>query len=193
MHYCQLRPFSRVAPAALFAVTVLVFAGCEEPEIKKYTAAKEKSTVDKSSRLAGYKAPDDWVRMSKVMSPAVAGFEIGEGKKKVTVTLTRFIDEGGLVANIDRWRKQIGLPPGNEEQNRKDIRYLNIDGEKTPYVDLANPGKADSDRILGVIAKPGSTTWFFKMYGPPDQVELHKAAFEQFVESVRFAGSGANQ
>ena len=98
-----------------------------------------------------------------------------------------------MSANIERWRGKVGLEAQkSDEEMRKSLLWLKVDGEKTPYVDLANPGKSDADRILGVVAERGPVTWFFKLQGPPDQVGQRKSEFEAFVESVKFGGTGAS-
>ena len=145
------------------------------------------------TRLESYALPDGWSRMAKPVELSVASFQVGSGDKPIVVTVSRFPGKaGGLAANITRWRGKVGLPQIDEDQLSKEMLWLKVEGEKTPYVDIANPQKADADRILGVVAERGPVTWFFKMQGTPAQVDIHKADFEKFVESVKFGATGAS-
>jgi hypothetical protein len=182
----------RFAQAAFCGVAFVGMLGCDGPEIKKYTAPREKAAPD-FTRLDSYQLPPGWTRQAKPVELSVATFQAGSNDKVVTITVSRLPGKaGGLVANLTRWRGKLGLPPIDDDQLPKEMLWLTVDGEKTPYVDLANPAKADSYRILGVVAERGPVTWFFKMQGPPDLVGQQKAAFEAFIESVKFGGTGAS-
>src|SRR5262249_28908277 len=133
-----------------------------------------------------------WTRSAKPAEFSLASFQAG-ADQRVSVTISRFgAKGGGLANNVNRWRGKVGLPDISEEQMTKEMLWLTMDGEKTPYVDLANPAKSDGDRILGAVAQRGPVTWFFKMQGPAVQVNQQKAAFEKFIESLKFGGAGAN-
>jgi hypothetical protein len=186
------RPFRRAFGISLAAFVLTGLVGCDRPEVKQYSAPRDRTAPD-NTRLESYRLPDGWTRLTKSVELSVASFQVGNGDKPIIVTVSRFPGKaGGLDANITRWRGKVGLEPLDENQAAKDILWLKVDGEKTPYVDLANPKKADADRILGVVAERGPVTWFFKMQGAPDKVGQQKAAFEAFVESIKFGGTGAN-
>jgi hypothetical protein len=178
--------------ALAICVLAMFAVGCDHPQIKTYTAPREKPDPN-FEPLVGYDLPKGWVRITQPMEMTLAAFKIGDGGKPVLITISRFPGKtGGLGANIERWRGKVGLPPVSEEQMRKELLELPVAGVKMPYVDLVNSKKADADRILGVIAERGPVTWFFKMQGPPDLVSQHKTAFEDFVKSLKFGSTGAN-
>jgi hypothetical protein len=133
--------------------------------------------------------PDPWSRPL----PAAAAFRAGKDRGAPEVTVTPLGGAaGGLLANVNRWRGQVGLAPVEEGDLQKDLHTLDVDGKPAPYVDLAGQGSSGR-RILAVLAVRGGTTWFFKMMGPADAVGRHKAAFEQFVKSVRFDSEFKNE
>jgi hypothetical protein len=180
------------AAVGLCVLATLGLVGCDHPEIKTYAAPREKPDPD-FAPLVGYDLPKDWVRLTQPMEMTLAAFKAGDGSKSVSITISRFPGKtGGLAANIERWRGKVGLPSVSEEQMRKELLELPVAGVKTPYVDLVNPKKTEADRILGVVAERGPVTWFFKMQGPPDLVGQYKAAFEEFVKSLKFGSTGAN-
>jgi len=45
-------------------------------------------------------------------------------------------------------------------------------------------------RMLTAIFPQKDRTWFFKLTGPPEEVEKHKGEFEHFIQSVRFTKKG---
>jgi hypothetical protein len=213
-HSSRPRRFRRVALIGLCGLAIVGLAGCEDPQIKKYSAAREKITPD-FTRLGSYKVPEGWTRLNRPQAPGkdpnkdpslqpLATFEVRKGDKSVLVTVSRLPGgAGGLSMNIMRWRGQIGFPKATTDEEfdkeLKEIREfeeglpkLMVDGEKAAYVDLINPRKKDAGRILGVAVERGPVTWFFKMHGPGELVEQEQKAFKEFVESVKFGGTGAN-
>jgi hypothetical protein len=137
-----------------------------------------------------YVTPPGWQKADRPVTRfAVAEFTIGAGDREARATIS--LAGGDPVANIQRWREQLGLPPGTEDEVKKDVRPIEVDGNPGQFVDLAGPESAGRQRILGVIVVRGGQSWFIKLRGPADLVESQKAAFEAFVKSVRFgAGPG---
>jgi hypothetical protein len=176
-----------------------------------YANAGGKAVTDQSARALGhdlaralrkylepapgapaFQAPKGW-RPVEDRGVMLARFEVGEGKHMASATVMTLLGEGGgLVANVNRWRAQIGLDALDEQAVARAVRPIKVDGLPGHGVDLTGPqvdGKA-SQRILAVVVKEGDRVWFFKLMGPADLVAEEKQAFEQFVESVRFDGPG---
>ena len=93
-------------------------------------------------------------------------------------------DGGGLAANVNRWRGQLGLP------TVADISTTPIDvaGGKAQLVDMSgtNAQTSKPTRLLGVIVAENGQTWFYKLMGDAGVVESQKAAFTQFVQGVKY-------
>jgi hypothetical protein len=119
--------------------------------------------------------------------PTEAAFTIRDGERSAEVTIT--IAFGDLRSNVNRWRKQVGLPDQTEDELKKELKTLTVAGDSAVYADLIAPGDdAARKRILGVILNRNRSSWFFKMTGPADIVGKNKDAFEKFVGSVKFEG-----
>lgn len=120
----------------------------------------------------------------------VATFAAGRDEKRVEIAVTAFPgDVGGNLANLNRWRMQVGLPPVNEEQMKKDLTEVKTAGAGTALVaDLTSEDKAR--RLLGAIIPHKDRTFFVKALGPAEPVAAQKEAFVQFVKSFKFAGGG---
>lgn len=91
-------------------------------------------------------------------------------------------DVGGLAANINRWRNQIGLSPLDETSLRQQSMDKDVGGYASHIVWL----QGDSSTIMGAIVPRASDTWFFKATGPAATLEEHRQAFADFLESVTF-------
>lgn len=94
-------------------------------------------------------------------------------------------DVGGEVANVNRWRSQIQLPPVSEAEVAKAITRLEANGLKLAWVELANNVSGAPTRVLGAWVPFQTSTWFFKLTGPDALVAKEKAAFLQFLTTVK--------
>lgn len=129
-----------------------------------------------------YDVPEGW-KETGAGGIRKAGFEIRDGDDKAEVTITSAM--GDLIANVQRWRTQVGLEPGTEADVKKELQSIEALGGKCPYADVAGPG---GKRILAVVIEQPGQTLFVKMMGPTALVGKQKQAFEAFVRSLRTAG-----
>lgn len=97
---------------------------------------------------------------------------------------------GGLEANLNRWRKQMGQPDYTPEQFAT-LPKKTLLGQEASYVDFegdfTNVGSAEAlkgYRLVGLIHQAPAFSLFVKMTGPKELVESNLAAFEQFANSI---------
>lgn len=126
-----------------------------------------------------------------ISRPAV--FLVRDGEHLAEVSVVPLAgDGGGAAANVNRWRRQLGLDPLGDAEIQKELRNLDVAGGKAPYVDLIGRDPTGPKRILGAWIAHGGRTWFIKMMGSPELVGKQQAGFEAFVQSIRFPdGEGA--
>jgi hypothetical protein len=141
---------------------------------------------EKPEQLA-YDVPPGW----QPQPPGVmrlAAFKTTLGDKAAEITISKLGgDGGGLLANINRWRDQLGLPPATAAEVQKQGKMLDSKAGSVVYIDLTGP----KGRMLAGILLHGGQSWFVKMTGPPELVGRQQPAFEAFVKSLRFE-AGAN-
>ncbi|HLP01175.1 MAG TPA: hypothetical protein VK163_04055 [Opitutaceae bacterium] len=95
-----------------------------------------------------------------------------------------------LLANINRWRGQVGLAPLTEAQLAAETTAVeNAAGLKFVTVELLGQTGAGSTRVLGAILYRGEEAWFFKLSGPDAVVAAEKPAFLDFLRTVHPANS----
>jgi len=95
---------------------------------------------------------------------------------------------GGDLANVNRWRGQVGLEAIADADLQKLSEKVEVAGQAADLYDLAgtSPGSGDAERIIGVISHRDDMAWFFKMTGDAALVEAQKPAFVSFLKSVEF-------
>jgi hypothetical protein len=124
-------------------------------------------------------APAVWaVKKGSAMrrgSYAVSG---PEGAGDVSVTAFPG-DVGGNLANVNRWRGQLQLPPVSDPSGA--LLPLDSNGLHMLVFEGANQGS----RMIGAIVPHAGATWFFKFTGPDALVAREKPAFIGFLRTVR--------
>jgi len=96
---------------------------------------------------------------------------------------------GGLLANINRWRGQLGKEPIDEaalKENSQTVKTVFGDAMVVEIEGLAPNGDATKDgRLIGAIAEQGDNAWFFKLRGNTALASAEKANFIQWIQSVK--------
>jgi hypothetical protein len=97
-------------------------------------------------------------------------------------------DGGGLLANLNRWRGQLGLAPTTEANLSAETQSLDLAAGKATLADIsgkdARTGK--DARLLAVVVPQSGHTWFYKLMGDAKVVDGEKAAFLKFVQTAKY-------
>jgi hypothetical protein len=133
-------------------------------------------------------APATW--KTKAASAMRKGsYAIGEAGAEADLSITAFPgDVGGELANINRWRGQVSLPPLIEADVPAAVTRLTENGLPITIVDCAGTG-ANAQRVLGAIVPFAGATWFFKLLGPDAVVAKARPEFLAFIKTVKAAPS----
>lgn len=128
--------------------------------------------------------PEGWQRLPDRPMRA-ATLAAGEGDAAVELSVTSFPgDVGGLANNVNRWRRQLGLPPQDEETILGGVSVITANGLSLQLVELAHNGTA---MRVAILPHEGNT-WFFKMTGSEAAILAEQERFEAFVRTIRFDG-----
>jgi hypothetical protein len=118
----------------------------------------------------------------------VAKFTIGEGSATAVNVSMSAGDGGGLLANVNRWRGQLGQAPWSETELQAQVKDIPLADGKATLVEMsgkdARTGQAAT--VVGAIVPRSGQTWFYKLMGDATTVESQKAAFTQFVKAVKY-------
>ncbi len=95
--------------------------------------------TDDKDKPVDWTAPEGWEKVpNRSNSLALATFRVGP--KDDPAELTVSAAGGSLLANVNRWRGQIGLKPIAENGLDKVTKPLDVNGVKGTRVDLSGPG-----------------------------------------------------
>jgi hypothetical protein len=95
---------------------------------------------------------------------------------------------GGLAANINRWRGQLGLAPWSEAELAQNTREIEVAAGKAVYVELSGTD-SNTERpatTLGAKITVGESTWYYKLMGEPALVAAQKESFVAFLKGVKY-------
>lgn len=137
---------------------------------------------------ASWTAPPDW----QPVPPAqflIAEYSIqGANGAKADVNVAVLDgDGGGPLANINRWRVQIGLGPIDENGLAQISRSVDGTDGKETVVHLVSKDARTS--IVGVIVPENGRTWFYKMTGDTQLLFTEEDAFFNFIQSAHYANA----
>jgi hypothetical protein len=130
-----------------------------------------------------WSAPAAWT--PKALGPMRKGsFSIKTDSGELDLSITAFPGAtGGLEANLNRWRGQVGLDPLSPQEVITAAEKFEANGLQFTVVDYAGNGK----RLVGAVVQYGGDSWFFKLMGPDAPVAGQKAGFVEFLHTVKEA------
>jgi hypothetical protein len=97
-------------------------------------------------------------------------------------------DGGGMLANLNRWRTQLGLGPVAEADLAKEVQPLDLPAGKASFADVTGKDARNGQptRMVAVVIPRSGETWFYKLMGEAQLVQQEKDAFIKFVQSVKY-------
>jgi len=162
------------------------------PDISSLPGMSPTATPGAGSAQLTWKTPAGWTELAPGQM-RVGSFKItgADGKLADVSIIPLGGVAGGNVANVNRWRGQIGLEPVSADEINKIAQAVEIAGQPAEMYALSgkNPGNGEPAGILAAITQCGDTAWFFKMTGDPGLIAEQKSAFVEFLKSVKFASA----
>lgn len=130
-----------------------------------------------------WKLPDGWTASPNPGARYATITIPGPNDTKAELAITKFPgDVGGDLANVNRWRGQIGMEPVDAAALAPLVTKITAGPKTIQLVDCSGPNV----RCAAGWVRHGAETWFFKLTGPDALVGAEKAKFAAFLESVRF-------
>lgn len=146
-----------------------------------------------------FETPDGWQSLPAT-GMRKAAFRVVDGSASADVTVIDFPASAGPMisdplANVNRWRAEVGLDPLGEIELPSVLETLDVDGvsasliEAIPDKSLPKESKGGRATVAAMVTHD-NTIWFFKMTGDRDVVVDQRDAFQSFLKSVRFYSGG---
>lgn len=178
----------------LTAVGLVGLVGCEEAVIEEHAVPKGVEVVDEPAQSTPAPAPDassvgarpwtvpaDWKPVDEQRPMRLATYAAETELGVVEVAISRFPgDVGGMLANVNRWRGQVGLAPAEEA----DLAGM-MDRFETPgFVGHTMRLEGAEQHILAasIYETDEDRTWFVRVTTDPakaDAVESDVFAFSR--------------
>jgi len=118
-----------------------------------------------------------------ITKPQVAMRKATFGAGDAEIAISAFPgDVGGSLANVNRWRGQVGLAA--IDQSELDRTSTVLDNSNLHFTIVEAIGPNAKAVVAGLLPWNGST-WFFKLTGSSDAVEKQKVSFLQFLKTVK--------
>jgi hypothetical protein len=92
---------------------------------------------------------------------------------------------GGELANVNRWRGQIGLGPLDDAALAKARKVMQTKAGALKVYDFTSDAPPRS-RVVAGLTEAAGDTWFVKMSGDADAVGAARADFMKLLGSLRF-------
>ncbi len=200
----------RARPAFLILAAALALAACRREEVKHFRVAKPAPQAGLAMPAAAgatappgmggdvalpaspsggdalaWNLPKGWtqsrspggMRYATLVPPATPG------KLDVSVVVLPG-PAGGELANVNRWRGQIGLPPLDEAALGAQRRAVKTRAGDVSLYDFTSEGGKKTRVVAGFTVARGNT-WFVKMTGDADAVATRRGEFVNLLESLR--------
>jgi hypothetical protein len=134
--------------------------------------------------------PADWKSVTPSSTMLFAQFLIQDGDAKAEVNISQLAGEGGgLLANVNRWRGQLGLPRvAQEDDFSKMVSSVDSANGQIQIVDMSGTNAKTSQpaRLVGAVVPQNGQTWFYKLMGDEKIVAAHKDEFVKFIQSANY-------
>lgn len=150
-------------------------------EFLKSIAIKAPAAASEEKPASNWKVPEGWSQLPAGQMQ-IARFSVPEkdGAKGEVFVSVFPSDTGGTLANVNRWRKQIGLP----ETTSADLPGMTVPLDPSiPGAILVNMTN-NNQQLLAAIVPRGSQFYFYKLMGGTAAVAPQKEAFARFAASA---------
>ena len=191
------------AGLALPLLSLLIALGCSRDEVKTYRVAKESTPASPPTGMAMGQGMGE---LPPPPAPAGGGLkwtlpkgwaeEKGGGMRFATLkaTVAGKVDisvvvlagaAGGELANVNRWRGQIGLPPIDDKALGAARTVVKAKAGSVAVFDFTSDGQTKTRMVTGLLSTPDGSTWFLKMVGDAAPAAQAKPEFLRLMESLR--------
>ncbi len=140
--------------------------------------------------LPKWTVPPGWTSVTPGQMVLAKFTAAGEASTKVDITVSSFPgDVGGLLANVNRWRDQLGLPRLLAPALASETQLVDLSEGKATLVDFSGTDAKTGQpaRLVGAVVPRSGVTWFYKMMGHAAVAEREKTGFVSFVRSANYS------
>ncbi len=190
----------KIPVLTLFFTASIFFVACSrEPSVQKYRVSKTPVSETSLPVRSGnsevtdiglpftWVVPDGWT-LGKTSSMRLVSYKVPvSANERGDFSLVQLGGgAGGTMANINRWRGQVGLEPTTPEE-LVEVAHLHDtkQGQQYLHITLINEANPDSAIIAAIFEQPGYVL-FAKLVASSAGVREAQNSFEDFCNSIVF-------
>lgn len=148
------------------------------PKPRQRTAAASRPSAGRPD----WKTPAHWEDLGAGMMQLAKYRADGDGGA-TEISVSRLGGgAGGIPANVNRWRGQLGLDSVSDTEAEAFAKPISVPTGEAKMIELAGDAKA----MTVIMVSQGGSIWFFKSMGPNAAVERERVALVEWVESVQY-------
>lgn len=166
------------------------------PGVKVTASHADDDTVQEGAKIH-WVVPPEW---KQVEAPRMtnAAYQVN-ANPPVLLTVSQISARGSeeetVLANVNRWENQMGLPHTSEDNLDKVAMPIKIAGRQGRIINLSGAQSATDGKprqqMLAALVPDGDSAWAFKIMGPAEVVAPQGKAFAEVVMSVHFDAPGS--
>ncbi|MEN7972386.1 MAG: hypothetical protein ABFR47_00980 [Verrucomicrobiota bacterium] len=175
---------------AWLLLSMVFFFGCGREQIQTYKAPKGSSSspvvqasLPRTPMPAdnGFESllPDGWTEKPgsgmRIASYAIEGTSIDF----YLISLAM----GDVPSNVNRWRRQVGLPAVSPEEIGAEVDTLQAGGHDLSYIEIYN--EEGGRGIVAAIVDLAPEYWYFTAKGSVDELKANVSDIRTFLESIK--------
>jgi len=176
--------------------SIFILTACQKSEIMTYRVPKQTISIAQlsppnSAKHLAWTIPESWIeqpssefRLASYQVPSKASSYICD------FSIVNFPgDAGGVLANVNRWRRQLNLSPIETQYLASVLKPVNHPFLSISYLELysSNSPKSSSfDSMLVGFFMLADTSYFFKLTGSYSVVKTHADDFIGTLKSIRY-------
>jgi hypothetical protein len=131
-----------------------------------------------------FAAPPDW-EAGPATEFTPRRFWKREGDRSAQIAVTRLpAATQAWPDTINMWRGELGLEAATADEANRHTSEVQIDGRAAKSASLKAADGSKATRVVNLVDADDS--WYFKLTGDAQIVEASQAAFDAFIQSIRF-------
>ena len=188
---------------SLLSMSALLLLGCQRDGVRRYRIAKEAAPAavanpEPQATAAANPEPRATAGGLRWTLPEGWTHSEGDGMRYATLkpstpgtvdisVVTLSGAAGGELANVNRWRQQMGLPPVPDETTLATLRKTaKTSAGDVALFDFTSSGGPKNRMVVGLLSAPDGNSWFMKMTGDEAAVAQAQKEFLEWIGSLRF-------
>ncbi len=157
----------------------------DDPMASMANQTLPEEVLNRAATRPAWSVPESWEELPP--SPMrIATFEASDASGVADIAITSFPgDVGGMLANVNRWRSQLGLSPTTQAEIDRAAQTLRTPSGDAIALEFSN----GTTSTLVATLRHQNASWFVKMTGPAALVGREARNFREFVRSIDFTAA----